>query len=272
MLVHRGGGYADTAPPSHTMAERTLVPGLRPIVQFNGHRQSHESARSSPLRRAWRARDVNREAYSVTEDHRRRAATDMTSARVPVNAAPAGNSSYPLHVPEDLVDPDVSAPGKFNSLSANRKKRRPSGSSLRGFLPSRFTFSSLSYCCSKRAIPSHGRLKPKWNRAKQMNRAASGLTGGAEPSIGRSTATRGPRRSARFAESCPAPGPNPAPQPERPARELPKAPVPKSTLRKLLPKRRPTRPAKAPLKLETPDTPQPRSSLSCQNKRRQAKA
>jgi outer membrane biosynthesis protein TonB len=54
--------------------------------------------------------------------------------------------------------------------------------------------------------------------------------------------------------------PEPAPQPERPIKELPSAPIPKPNVAQTVPQTdAPT--AKAPLRLETPDTPQPRPGL-----------
>jgi hypothetical protein len=57
--------------------------------------------------------------------------------------------------------------------------------------------------------------------------------------------------------------PTPAPQPERPVKELPNAPIPKQDVPQTVPQTQADAPtAKAPLKLETPDAPIPHPNLA----------
>src|ERR1700732_5402111 len=102
-----------------TMDERTLVPAMLPIVQLDGHSTIPTNLPlDSIATRVVVPRDVNREAYNVTEDHSTPAEpTDMDERIVlPAGSAAPEMSSYPLHIPEDLVDPDIFSTGEVQLI------------------------------------------------------------------------------------------------------------------------------------------------------------
>src|SRR5256884_2073744 len=110
-----------------TMDERTLVPAMLPIVQLDGHSTIPANLPlESIAARVVVPRDVNREAYSVTEDlSTPLQPTDMDERiAVPAGAAPPEMSSYPLHVPEDLVDPNIFITGEVNLTVPEHKEER----------------------------------------------------------------------------------------------------------------------------------------------------
>ncbi len=188
-----------------TMDERTLVPAMLPIVQLNGHSTIPTNLPlESIAARVVVPRDINREAYGVTEDlSTPLQPTDMDARiAVPQGAAPLETSPYPLHVPQDLV---LLPPGKFESLKPLTRPVQPA---------------------------------PKVHVDPRVLREVA-------PPI--------------------EPTPAPAPQPERPVKELPSAPVPK--LNAVQPEPQPTAPTpktdapKPALRLEAPDTPQPQRGL-----------
>ena len=253
-----------------TMDERTLVPAMLPIVQLNGHSTIPTNLPlESIAARVVVPRDVNREAYSVTEDHSTPVQpTDMDERiAVPVNAAPPEISSYPLHVPDDLVDPDVFSTGEVQLIVPEQKKEEKTKWQLVTRLSS-VAFHILFFVVllfQSKLFPSHEPTQAEMELARRQMTVL--LPPGALEALKPSTRPAQPPPVVRvdprvLRKVAPPPVPTPAPQPERPARELPNAPVPKSNVAQAAPQTQADAPvAKAPLKLETPDTPQPRSSL-----------
>src|SRR5216683_1802680 len=110
-----------------TMDERTLVPAMLPIVQLDGHSTIPTNLPlESIAARVVVPRDVHREAYSVTEDHSTPVQpTDMDERiAVPLGAAPPEMSAYPLHVPEDLVGPDVFSTGEVQLIVPEQREEK----------------------------------------------------------------------------------------------------------------------------------------------------
>ena len=133
-----------------TLDERTLVPAMLPIVVLDGHSTipTNLPLESIAARTVVR-RDVNREAYSIKEDLSTPLQPTEMDERiaVPLGAAPPQVIEPPsVPPPEDLVDPTSLPPVRSTWWFPSRRKRRPSGSSSRVFLPWDFTF-----CCSWRS-------------------------------------------------------------------------------------------------------------------------
>ncbi len=115
-----------------TMDERTLMPAMLPIVPLNGHSTIPTNLPlESIAARVVVPRDVNREAYGVTEDH-----------STPVQ---------PTDMDSRIVLPAGAAPGSSSPV----------------FLRSGFTFSCLSRCCSNRSyFQRTSRPKRNWSWRK----------------------------------------------------------------------------------------------------------
>jgi TonB family protein len=255
-----------------TLDERTLVPAMLPLVQLDGHSTIPANLPlESIAARVVVPRDVNREAYSVTEDHSTPLQpTDMDERiAVPAGAAPPEMSSYPLHVPEDLVDPNIFITGEVNLTVPEHKEER---AKARWQVTMRLL---LAYSLLITLILLQSKLfPPREPTQADVDLARKQLTLLLPPGKFES-----PKPSTRPAQPTPkvhvdprvlrevAPpiAPTPAPQPERPVRELPNAPVPKPN--DVQPEPQPSAPTpktdapKPALKLEAPDTPQPQHGL-----------
>src|SRR5467141_5241681 len=253
-----------------TLDERTLVPAMLPIVQLDGHSTIPANLPLEAIAaRVVVPRDVNREAYSVTEDHSTPLQpTDLDERiAVPAGAAPPEMSSYPLHVPEDLVDPNIFITGEVNLTVREHKEER---AKARWQVTMRL---SLAYSLLITLILLQSKFFPPHEPTQaDVDLARKQLTLLLPPGKFES-----PKPSTRPAQPTPkvhvdprvlrevAPPIAPAPQPERPVRELPNAPVPKPN--DVQPDPQPSAPTpktdapKPALRLEAPDTPQPQRGL-----------
>jgi TonB family protein len=254
-----------------TMDERTLMPAMLPIVPLDGHSTIPTNLPlESIAMRVVVPRDVNREAYSVTEDHSMPVQTTDMDERiaVPLGAAPPEMSAHPLHVPEDLVDPDIFSTGEVQLIVPEQKEdktkwqliTRISSIALHGLL-------FLALLFQSKLFPPHEPTPAEMELAQRQMTVL--LPPGALEALKPSTPSTRPvqpvpkvRVDPRvLREVAPPIVPAPAPQPERPVRELPSAPVPKTNVAPP-PLQTPDAPvAKAPLRLEAPDSPIPRPSL-----------
>src|SRR5260370_9439088 len=111
----------------NNMDERTLGPAMLPIVELNGHSSIPTNLPlESIAARVVVPRDVNREAYGVREDFSTPVQPTELDERiaVPVGAAPPEGSSHPLHVPEDLVDPNIFITGEVNLTVPDHKEEK----------------------------------------------------------------------------------------------------------------------------------------------------
>ena len=255
-----------------TMDERTLMPAMLPIVPLDGHSTIPTNL---PLEciatRVVVPRDVNREAYSVTEDHSTPVQpTDLDSRIVlPVGAAPPEMSAHPLYVPEDLVDPDIFSTGEVQLIVPEQKEdktkwqliTRVSSIAFHGLL-------FLALLFQSKLFPPREPTQAELELAQRQMTVL--LPPGALEALRPSTPSTRPVQPAPkvrvdprvLREVAPPIVPAPAPQPERSVKELPSAPVPKANVAPPPLQAQPDAPvARAPLKLETPDSPIPRPSL-----------
>ncbi len=255
-----------------TMDERTLIPGMLPIVQLDGHSTIPTNLPlESIAARVVVPRDVHREAYSVTEDHSTPVQpTDMDERiAVPLGAAPPEMSAYPLHVPEDLVGPDVFSTGEVQLIVPEQREEK-----TKWQLVTRLTsvaFHILSFAVllfQSKLFPPHEPTQAELDLAQKQMTVL--LPPGALESLKPSTRPVQPAPKVHvdprvLREVAPPIIPTPAPQPERPVRELPNAPVPKPNA--VQPDPQPSAPTpktdapKPALRLEAPDTPQPQHGL-----------
>jgi TonB C terminal len=255
-----------------TMDPRTLVPAMLPIVQLDGHSNIPANLPlESIAARVVVPRDVYREAYGVREDLSTPVQpTDMDERiAVPVGAAPPEMSSYPLHVPEDLVDPNIFITGEVHLTVPEHKEERAKARwqvSMRLLLA--YSLLITLILLQSKLFPPHEPTQAEMELAQRQMVVL--LPPGALESLKPSTRPVQPVPKVHvdprvLHEIAPPIAPTPVPQPERPVRELPNAPVPKPN--DVQPDPQPSAPtpkADAPkpaLKLEAPDTPQPQAKL-----------
>ena len=255
-----------------TMDERTLVPAMLPIVQLDGHSTIPTNLPlESIAARVVVPRDVHREAYSVTEDHSTPVQpTDMDERiAVPLGAAPPEMSAYPLHVPEDLVGPDVFSTGEVQLIVPEQREEKTKWQLVTRLASVAFhilLFAVLLF--QSKLFPPHEPTQAELDLAQKQMTVL--LPPGALESLKPSTRPVQPAPKVHvdprvLREVAPPIIPTPAPQPERPVRELPNAPVPKPNA--VQPDPQPSAPTpktdapKPALRLEAPDTPQPQHGL-----------
>jgi TonB family protein len=255
-----------------TMDERTLVPAMLPIVQLDGRSAIPTNLPlESIAARVVVPRDVNREAYGVREDFSTPLQpTDMDERiAVPVGAAPPEMSAHPLHVPEDLVGPDIFSTGEVHLIASEQSEEKAKWQLTTRF--SSIAFHILLFVVllfQSKLFPPHEPTQAEMDLAQRQMTVL--LPPGALESLKPSTRPVQPPPRVHvdprvLREVAPPIVPTPAPQPERPARELPNAPVPKPN--DVQPEPHPSSPTpktdapKPALRLEAPDTPQPQHGL-----------
>ena len=255
-----------------SMDERTLVPAMLPIVQLDGHSMIPTNLPlESIAARVVVPRDLNREAYSVREDHSTPVQpTDMDERiAVPLGAAPPESSPYPLHVPEDLVGPDIFSTGEVHLIAPEQSEKKGKWQLITRF--SSIVFHILLFVAlmfQSKLFPPHEPTQAEMDLAQRQMVVL--LPPGALESLKPSTRAVQPTPKVHvdprvLREVAPPIVPTPAPQPERPVRELPNAPVPKpNAVQPDPPPSAPAPKADAPKpapNLEAPDTPQPQHGL-----------
>jgi hypothetical protein len=248
-----------------TMDERTLVPGMLPIVPLNGNSTIPTNLPlESIAARVVVPRDVNREAYSVTEDLSTPVQpTDMDERIVlPVGSAPPEMSAHPLHVPEDLVEPDIFSTGEIQLIVPEQTEAKTKSQLVTRVSSIAFHILLFIFLLfQSKLFPPHEPTQAEMELAQRQMVVL--LPPGALESLKPSTrpAQPPPRvhvdpRVLREVAPPILPTPAPAPQPERPAKELPSAPLPKTNASPVIPQTQTDTPQpKAPLKLEAPDSP-----------------
>jgi TonB family protein len=255
-----------------TMDERTVVPAMLPIVPLDG--QSAIPANlplESIAARVVVPRDVNQEAYGVREDHSTPVQpTDMDERiAVPVGAAPLETSPYPLHVPEDLVGPDIFSTGEVHLIAPEQSENKAKWQLVTRFSSIAFhilLFVALMF--QSKLFPPHEPTQAEMELAQRQMVVL--LPPGTLESLKPSTRPVQPAPKVHvdprvLREVAPPIASAPAPAPERPMRELPNAPVPKPN--DIPPDPQPSAPTpkteapKPALRLEAPDTPQPQRGL-----------
>jgi TonB family protein len=257
-----------------TMDERTLMPAMLPIVPLDGHSSIPTNLPlESIATRVVVPRDVNREAYGVTEDHSSPVQpTDMDERiAVPLGAAPPEPSSYPLHVPEDLVEPNIFITGEVNlTVPEHKEERAQARWQVTMRLLTGYSLLITLLLLQSKFFPPHEPTPAELELAQRQMTVL--LPPGALEALKPSTRPVQPApkvhvdpRVLRKVAPTYEPAPAPAPQPERPVKELPSAPVPKANA--VPPDLQASAPApktdapKPSLRLETPDTPQPQHGL-----------
>ncbi len=254
-----------------TMDERTLVPAMLPIVQLDGLSTIPTNLPlDSIAARVVVPRDVNREAYNVTEDHSTPVQpTDMDERIVlPAGAAAPEMSSYPLHVPEDLVDPDIFSTGEVQLIVPEQADKQTKWQLITRL--SSIAFHALFFVFllfQSKLFPAHEPTQAEMELARRQ--MVTLLPPGTLESLKPSPRPVQPPprvhvdpRVLREVAPPVIPTPAPAPQPERPVKELPSAPVPKQSV--VPPDTQQPLKLDAPkpaLRLEAPDTPQPNAKL-----------
>jgi len=252
-----------------TMDERTLVPAMLPIVQLNGNSTIPTNLPlESIAARVVVPRDVNREAYNVQEDHSTPVQpTDMDERIVlPAGSAPLEMSAHPLHVPEDLVDPDIFSTGEVQLIVPEQREEKAKwqlSTRLSSIAFHILLFVALLF--QSKLFPPHEPTQAEMELARKQMTVL--LPPGALESLKPSTRPVQPPPRVHvdprvLREVAPPIVPTPAPQPERPVKELPNAPVPKQNVPQLAPQTQPDAPvAKSPPRLEAPEAPQPHPNL-----------
>jgi TonB family protein len=257
-----------------TMDERTLVPAMLPIVHLNGQSTIPTNLPlESIAARVVVPRDVSQEAYGVREDHSTPVQpTDMDERiAVPVGAAAPEPSSYPLHVPEDLVGPDIFSTGEVQLIVPEQRDEKAKWQVTTRLIS--ITFHSLLFLAlifQSKLFPPHEPTEAEMELARKQMVVL--LPPGTLESLKPSPRPVQPPprvhvdpRVLREVAPPILPTPAPAPPPERPVKELPSAPVPK--VNAVQPDPQPSAPApktdapKPALRLEAPDTPQPQHGL-----------
>jgi hypothetical protein len=252
-----------------TMDERTLVPAMLPIVQLDGHSTIPTNLPlDSIAKRVVVPRDVNREAYNVTEDHSTPVQPTEMDERIvlPAGAAPPEMSSHPLHIPEDLVDPDIFSTGEVQLIAAEQSEKQTKWQLITRLSSIAFHVLLFAFLLSlPKIFPQHAPTQADLELARRQ--MVMLLPPGALESLKPTPAPATPPPHVRvnprvLREVAPPVLPAPVPQPERPVKELPSAPTPKQNVvppdTQLSAKIDAPKP---PLRLEVPDTPQPNAKL-----------
>lgn len=252
-----------------TLDERTLVPAMLPIVQLNGHSTIPANLPlESIAARVVVPRDVSREAYGVQEDLSTPVQpTDLDERiAVPQGAAPLETSPYPLHVPADLVDPDIFMTGEVQLIVPEQAEEKGKWQIITRISSVAFHILLIAVILlQSKLFPAREPTEAEIDLARKQLTLL--LPPGKFESPKPSTRSVQPTPRVKvdprvLREVAPPVAPAPAPQPERPVKELPSAPVPKPNAAQNAPKAQADAPLpKAPLKLETPDAPQPQHGL-----------
>jgi TonB family protein len=257
-----------------TMDERTLVPAMLPIVPLNGQSTIPTNLPlESIAARVVVPRDVSREAYGVREDlSTPLQPTDLDERiTVPAGAAPP-SVIEPMTIPPpaDLVEPDIFTTGEVHlAVPEQQKEEKAKWQIVTRFSSVAFHVLLIgAILLQSKLFPPHEPTQTEIEFARNQLKLL--LPPGAFEPSKPPTHPLPPAPKIKvdprvLREVAPPIQPTPAPQPERPVKELPSAPVPKANAG--LPESTPS--AQAPkteapkpvLKLETPDAPQPQHGL-----------
>jgi hypothetical protein len=252
-----------------TLDERTLVPAMLPIVQLDGRSTIPTNLPlESIAARVVVPRDISREAYGVKEDlSTPLQPTDLDErVAVPQGAAPP-DTIEPLHIqPTELIDPDIFITGEVHLVAPEQNEKEAKWQLITRFSSVAFHILLIAaILVQTKLFPPHEPTQAEMDLAQRQMTVL--LPPGALESLKPSTrpAQPAPRvnvdpRVLRKVAPPIEPAPAPALQPDRPVKELPNAPMPQPNVSQATPQTdAPT--AKAPLKLETPDTPLPKKGL-----------
>ena len=257
-----------------TMDDRTLVPAMLPIVSLNGHSTIPTNLPlESIAARVVVPRDVSREAYNVQEDHSVPVQPTEMDERVavPRGAAPPEKIEPLLNVPTDLVNPDVFMTGEVHLVARELTLEQTKAEIITRFSSVAFHILMIAtILLLPKIFPPHIPTQEEIELGQRQITVL--LPQGALDALKPSTRPPQPvpkvhvdPRVLREVAPPVLPSPAPAPQPERPVKELPSAPVPKPNAVQPEPQTNSPAPKvdapKPALKLEAPDTPQPQRGL-----------
>jgi TonB family protein len=256
-----------------TMDERTLMPAMLPIVPLDGHSTIPANLPlESIAARVVVPRDINREAYGVKEDLSTPVQpTDLDERiAVPVGAAPPQIiEPMTLRPPGDLVEPDVFMTGEVLLVIPEQREDKAKWQVITRFSSVAIHVLLIAaILLQAKLFPPHEPTPQEIDLARKQ--LVLLLPPGAFESSKPSTRPVQPAPKVHvdprvLRQIAPTFEPAPAPQPERPVKELPNAPVPKPS--DVQPEPQPSAPVPKPeaprpaLRLETPDTPQPQRGL-----------
>ena len=276
LVPHGSRPPAADAPPSQrrrptTLDERTLVPAMLPIVELDG---KSTIPRSLPLEsiaaRVVVPRDVNQEAYNVKEDTSAPVQpTDMDERiTVPQGAAPPERTEGPVIPPADLVDLDVFMTGEVNLLTKPQTEEKTKWDLITRVSSVVFHIVLIAaILLQAKLFPPH---VPTQQEIDLANRQLTWIPPESSYAPKPKAAPRPAQPPAVHVDpkvinkvAPTAPQPAPRPEPERPKRELPDAPTPKTqeTPHEVVPPTPKPDTPKAPLKLDVPDMPKPNGDL-----------
>ncbi len=259
-----------------TMDERTLVPAMLPIVPLNGQSTIPTNLPlESIAARVVVPRDVSREAYGVHEDLSTPSQPTDLDERITVPAGAAPPSVIePMTIPPppDLVEPDIFTTGEVHlAVPEQQKEEKAKWQIVTRFSSVAFHVLLIgAILLQSKLFPPHEPTQTEIELARNQLKLL--LPPGAfEPSkppahpLPPAPKIKVDPRVLREVAPPIQPTPAPAPQPERPVKELPSAPVPKTNappqdLQPGAPVAK-TEAPKAPLKLEAPDSPRPQHGL-----------
>jgi TonB family protein len=255
-----------------TLDERTLIPAMLPIVPLNGRSNIPTNLPlESIAARVVVPRDLNREAFQVQEEVSAPVQPTELDERiaVPVGSVPPMSLSGPLVPPADLVDLDVFMTGEVNLLTKPKEDAAATRNLVTRISSVAFHVLLLSTLVLwARVFPPHPPTQQEIDLAnRQLTWIPPESLYSVKPKPEPKPVQPPPRVHVdpRVLREVipPVPQPAPRPEPERPKKDLPDAPMPKSEVAQLDPLPPAPKPdaPKPPLKLETPDTPQPRPGL-----------
>jgi hypothetical protein len=252
-----------------TMDERTLVPAMLPIVVLDGHTTIPTNLPlESIATRVVVPRDVSREAYGVTEDSSiPLQPTEMDSRIVlPQGAAPPETSDVLPIRPTDMIDPDVFITGEVQLIAPPPSEEKTKWEAITRI--SSFVIHGLAILTIllwAKVFPPREPTQAEMELARRQMTVL--LPPGALEALKPSTRPAQPAPKVNvdprvLRKIAPPIVSVPEPQPERPVKELPSAPVPKQSVvppDTQQPLKLDT--PKPALRLEAPDTPQPNAKL-----------
>ncbi len=257
-----------------TLDERTLVPAMLPIVPLNGHSNIPSSLPlESIAARVVVPRDLRREDFAVeVKSDLPLQPTELDERiTVPQGAAPPEIIAPGENIPTDIVDPDIFLTGEVNLLTTPRTEDRARLDLIRNISSVAFhLLMVLAIIFAPRIFPPRPKTQAELDLARRQMTIL--LPPGAfdtprpAPRVRErppETVKVDPRILRRVAP--PEPQPTPAPkEPERVAKELPNAPVPKPNVTPPEPNAPVAKieAPKQPLKLEKPeDQPTPKGLI-----------
>lgn len=267
-----------------TMDERTLVPAMLPIVPLNGHSTIPANLPlESIAARVVVPRDLNREAYQVTEDSSKPLQpTDMDERiTVPVGAAPPESIEPLLNVPTDLVEPDIFTTGEVHLAVPQKQEDKTKWQVITRVSSIVFHVIVLTFILlSPKLFPAREPTQAEMELAQRQMTVLlpPGALERLKPSTPSTRPVQPPQPTVKVDprilrqiappsfEPRPEPGP---PEPERVVKNLPNAPIPKPQSDEVVPQ--PSLPIpkvdgpKPVAKLESPDQPQPQRGLKLPN-------